>query len=110
MDKSAVEEDKTQEDAKAEEYDNVKTIKPDARSSSLRSLRKVPQLDMPPIIEDYSDLADDDEGELLLQEKVAKFKVSETTFCLCTHRFAYLVLIYLPRKGQACQWKRSLPP
>ncbi|KAG8846902.1 hypothetical protein FRB96_001747 [Tulasnella sp. 330] len=74
MDKSMVEEDKTQEDAKAEEYENVKTIKPDVRNSSLRSLRKVPQLEMPPIIEDYSDLAGDDDAEQLLQEKVAKFK------------------------------------
>lgn len=94
MDKSMAEEDKTQDDAKVEDYDNVKTIKPDVRSSSLRSLRKVPQLDMPPIIEDYSDLADDDEAGLLLQEKVAKFKVSQSY----VHRDVELT--------HACSYKR----
>ncbi|KAG8995688.1 hypothetical protein FRB94_008863 [Tulasnella sp. JGI-2019a] len=78
LDKGATEENKLQDDTKADEFDNVKTIKPDARNASLRSLKKVPPTEMPPIIEDYSDLADDEEGELLLQEKVAKFKAKHS--------------------------------
>lgn len=59
-----------------DETENIKTIKPDAKTaSSLRSLRKITPPEMRPIIEDYSDLAGDDEGEDFLLEKVASFKV-----------------------------------
>lgn len=76
LDKSISDGDKSQtEDRATDEPDNAKTIKADSKSPSIRSLRKVTSPDMGPIIEDYSDLAGDDDGELLLQEKVANFKV-----------------------------------
>lgn len=69
------EEEKSREEAKAEEYENVKTIKPHIQSPSLRSLRKVTPPEMLPIDEDYSDLAGDEDGESRLREKVASLKV-----------------------------------
>ncbi|KAG8897651.1 hypothetical protein FRB99_008009, partial [Tulasnella sp. 403] len=74
LDKSTSEEEKGPSDEKHEENDNLKTIRPDTRSPSLRSLRKVTPPDMCHIVEDYSDLAGDEDGELLLRERVADFK------------------------------------
>lgn len=62
------------EDEKPEHDDNAQTIKPINRSPSSASLLKPPPIDMVPIVEDYSDLAGDDE-EFQLREKVEHFKV-----------------------------------
>lgn len=71
----ASEDEKPQLDEKHDEPDNAKTIRPDAQSPSLRSLRKVtPSSEMSPIVEDYSDLAGEDDDDIILQERVAKFK------------------------------------
>ena len=75
LDKSVSDDEKPQVDEKPDEPDNAKTIRPDAQSPSLRSLRKVTPTDMSPIVEDYSDLAGEDDDDFILQERVAKFKV-----------------------------------
>ena len=63
------------EDDKPEAEDNAQTIRPN-RSPGHHSipLAQSPASDIPPIVEDYSDLAIE-EDEQLLQEKVADFKV-----------------------------------
>ena len=63
------------EDDKPEAEDNAQTIRPN-RSPGHQSipLAQSPPSDIPPIVEDYSDLATE-EDEQLLQEKVADFKV-----------------------------------
>ena len=65
----------TAEDDKPEAEDNAQTIRPN-RSPGHQSipLAQSPASDIPPIVEDYSDLATE-EDEQLLQEKVADFKV-----------------------------------
>ncbi|KAG8969493.1 hypothetical protein FRC03_002354, partial [Tulasnella sp. 419] len=76
LEKTPADEDKSQLEDKAD--DNLKTIRPNARSPSLSSLRRVTP-DMSPIVEDYSDLAGDEDEELHLQEKVADFKLKNST-------------------------------
>jgi hypothetical protein len=63
----------TTEDDRPEVEDNAQTIRPN-RSPGHQSipLAQSPASDIAPIVEDYSDLAED---EQLLQEKVADFKV-----------------------------------
>ena len=65
----------TAEDDKPETEDNAQTIRPN-RSPGHQSipLAQAPSSDIPPIVEDYSDLATE-EDEQWLQEKVADFKV-----------------------------------
>jgi hypothetical protein len=65
----------TAEDDKPEAEDNAQTIRPN-RSPGHHSvpLAQSPASDIPPIVEDYSDLATE-EDEQVLQEKVADFKV-----------------------------------
>lgn len=74
LEKTTIEEDK---DDKQEQDWNAQTIKPTHRSPSgvsYRSLTSSPQSAITPIVEDYSDIAgEEDEG--LLMEKVANFKV-----------------------------------
>ncbi|KAG9000575.1 hypothetical protein FRB90_011783 [Tulasnella sp. 427] len=74
LEKSTAEDEKSPADEKPDEPDNAKTIRPDAQSPSLRSLRKVTPNEMAPIVEDYSDLAGEDDDDFILQERVAKFK------------------------------------
>lgn len=71
LDKLSLEEDK-------QEAENAQTIRPTRSPSSVNTLLKTPPLDMAPIVEDYSDLASEEE-DLHLQAKVANFKVSENT-------------------------------
>ena len=70
----------TAEDDKPESEDNAQTIRPN-RSPGHQSipLAQSPAADIPPIVEDYSDLATE-EDEQLLQEKVADFKVRRYIF------------------------------
>jgi hypothetical protein len=70
LDKTTVDEDKT------ETEDLSRTIRPTrSPGANPKSLVKPPPVEMGPIVEDYSDLADEEE-EIYLQEKVADFKVS----------------------------------
>jgi len=59
--------------------DNAQTIRPMTRSPGQRNipLAQPPSLDIQPIVEDYSDLATE-EDEPWLEEKVADFKVTMT--------------------------------
>jgi hypothetical protein len=68
----------TAEDDKPEGEDNAQTIRP-ARSPGMKvtPLAQPPSSDIVPIVEDYSDLAAE-EDEQQLQEKVAGFKVSRS--------------------------------
>ena len=62
------------EDDKAEPEDNAQTIKPINRSPpGSQPVLKAPASDITPIVEDYSDLAGEDE-EFQLREKVEHFK------------------------------------
>lgn len=74
MDKTVLDEEKPEVD------DNALTIKPN-RSPPAGPLQliKPPPIDMVPIVEDYSDLAGDDE-ENYLQAKVENFKVRSWQF------------------------------
>lgn len=71
LEKSAVDEEKQQ----PEHDDNAKTIRPTNRSprSAPGVISKSPSRDMGPIVEDYSDLGIDEDGEW--QEKFADFKM-----------------------------------
>lgn len=64
------------EDEKPEGEDNAQTIRPN-RSPGLKvvPLAQPPSSNIVPIVEDYSDLAEEDEQQL--KEKVADFKVIE---------------------------------
>ncbi|KAF9221524.1 hypothetical protein BS17DRAFT_809903 [Gyrodon lividus] len=67
------------EDDKPEVDDNAQTIRP-SRSpggSGAIPLAKAPAADIVPIVEDYSDLAAD-EDDIILQEKVADFKMKNS--------------------------------
>jgi len=75
MDKATTE----PEEDKPEVDDNAKTIRPH-KSPSL-GLKK-PLGGMGAIVEDYSDLADEDE-EVTLQNKVADLKVVHVIDCYC---------------------------
>jgi len=70
----------TAEDDKPEVEDNAQTIRPN-RSPGHQPipLAQAPASDIPPIVEDYSDLATE-EDEQWLQEKVADFKVRRYYF------------------------------
>jgi hypothetical protein len=72
------------EDDKPEGEDNAQTIRP-KRSPGLKAvpLAQPPSSNIVPIVEDYSDVAEEDEVQL--QEKVADFKVTKT-FCYITLR------------------------
>jgi len=63
------------DDDRQEIEDNAQTIRPN-RSPGQKSLplAQAPPSDIQPIVEDYSDMATE-EDELLLEEKVANFKV-----------------------------------
>jgi len=63
------------DDDKQEIEDNAQTIRPN-RSPGQKAmpLAQAPPSDIQPIVEDYSDMATE-EDELLLEEKVANFKV-----------------------------------
>ncbi|KZS90479.1 hypothetical protein SISNIDRAFT_475331 [Sistotremastrum niveocremeum HHB9708] len=78
LEKTTIEEDK---DDKQEQDWNAQTIKPTHRSPSgvsYRSLTSSPQSAITPIVEDYSDIAgEEDEG--LLMEKVANFKIKNSS-------------------------------
>lgn len=67
LEKSSMEEEKPEAD------DNTRTIRP-SRSPSMNGSLPRPSTSMSPIVEDYSDLAGEEE-ELHLQAKVADFKV-----------------------------------
>lgn len=55
--------------------DNAQTIRPNrSPAHNTIPLAQPPSLEIPPIVEDYSDMATE-EDEALLQEKVADFKV-----------------------------------
>ena len=71
LDKSAMEDDKPEVD------DNAQTIRPNRSPAgpSTIPLARAPAPDIIPIVEDYSDLASE-EDDIILQEKVADFKVS----------------------------------
>ena len=60
--------------------ENAQTIRPNRSpaSSGNTSLVKAPAPEISPIVEDYSDIGDDDE----LEEKVADFKVLSFAFSL----------------------------
>lgn len=62
------------DDEKQELEDNAQTIRP-TRSPRRQSmpLAQPPSLEIAPIVEDYSDLATD-EDDAVLQDKVAEFK------------------------------------
>jgi len=64
------------EEEKHEIEDNAQTIRPTTRSPGHHNapLAQAPSSDIQPIVEDYSDLATE-EDEAWLQEKVADFKV-----------------------------------
>ena len=66
----------TSDDDRNEMEDNAQTIRPN-RSPGLATipLAQPPPAEIPPIVEDYSDMASE-EDEAWLQEKVANFKVS----------------------------------
>ncbi len=64
---------------------NSRTIKADPASPALRSLRKMASREIGAAVEDYSDLAGGDDGDLLLQAKVANFKVSTISYAKCPH-------------------------
>jgi len=65
----------TLDDDRQEIEDNAQTIRPN-RSPGQKSLplAQAPPSDIQPIVEDYSDMATK-EDEVLLEEKVANFKV-----------------------------------
>lgn len=65
------------EDDKPEVDDNAQTIRPNRSPAGPGTipLAKAPAADIVPIVEDYSDLASE-EDDIILQEKVADFKVS----------------------------------
>ncbi|KAH7885180.1 hypothetical protein F5I97DRAFT_1883246 [Phlebopus sp. FC_14] len=67
------------EDDKPEVDDNAQTIRPNRSPSGPGTipLVKAPAADIVPIVEDYSDLAAD-EDDLILQEKVADFKMKNS--------------------------------
>ncbi|KAG1822659.1 uncharacterized protein BJ212DRAFT_1444950 [Suillus subaureus] len=71
------------EDEKPEGDDNAQTIRPNRSPAGPGTipLARAPSADIVPIVEDYSDIATE-EDELLLQEKVADFKVSVSLFPL----------------------------
>lgn len=65
------------EDDKHESEDNAQTIRPNrSPGPSIVPLAQPPSSDIVPIVEDYSDLATEDDEEWL-QEKVADFKVND---------------------------------
>jgi hypothetical protein len=70
------------DDEKPEGDDNAQTIRPNRSPAGPGTipLARAPSADIVPIVEDYSDIATE-EDELLLQEKVADFKVSA---CVCS--------------------------
>lgn len=64
------------EDDKHEAEDNAQTIRPNrSPGPNIIPLAQPPASDIAPIVEDYSDLATEEDEEWL-QEKVADFKVS----------------------------------
>lgn len=66
LERTAPDDDKTEAD------DNAQTIRPNrSPGTSVVPLAKAPPSEMKPIVEDYSDLADENE----LENKVANFKV-----------------------------------
>lgn len=69
------------EDDKPEVDDNAQTIRPNRSpvGPGTVPLAKAPAADIVPIVEDYSDLASE-EDDIILQEKVADFKVSYKCF------------------------------
>jgi hypothetical protein len=69
------------DDDKPEVDDNAQTIRPNRSpgGSGPIPLAKAPAADIVPIVEDYSDLAAD-EDDIILQEKVADFKVGSLPF------------------------------
>jgi hypothetical protein len=71
------------EDEKPEGDDNAQTIRPNRSPAGPGTipLARAPSADIVPIVEDYSDIATE-EDELLLQEKVADFKVSAFLFSM----------------------------
>jgi hypothetical protein len=73
------------EDDKPEAEDNAQTIRPN-RSPGHQSvpLAQAPASDIPPIVEDYSDLATEEDEEL--QEKVADFKVRHLSYSQRVHK------------------------
>ncbi|TFK73191.1 Pkinase-domain-containing protein, partial [Pluteus cervinus] len=63
------------DDEKPEAEDNAQTIRPTkSPGSNVVPLAKAPPADMNPIVEDYSDIASE-EDEFLLEEKMADFKM-----------------------------------
>lgn len=69
------------EDDKPEIDDNAQTIRPNRSPAgpSTIPLARAPAAGIVPIVEDYSDLASE-EDDIILQEKVADFKVSSNVF------------------------------
>lgn len=65
----------SQEEEKPEVEDNAKTIRPGRSPAMLDNRPLASSPDIAPILEDYSDLATEEEEPLLL-EKVADFKVN----------------------------------
>lgn len=87
--------DKTSnEDEKPEGDDNAQTIRPNRSPAGPGTipLAKAPSVDIVPIVEDYSDIAPE-EDELLLQEKVADFKVGAVTLSLVCCIRAHVVML-----------------
>ena len=82
MEKTTAEEDKPDQDSEDNDNDNdnAQTIRP-TRSPSHHPipLAQPPAAEIEPIVEDYSDLAME-EDEVTLQEKVADFKVCISAF------------------------------
>jgi hypothetical protein len=74
------------EDEKLEGDDNAQTIRPNRSPAGPGTipLAKAPSADIIPIVEDYSDIAPE-EDEFLLQEKVADFKVGAILYHLSLH-------------------------
>jgi hypothetical protein len=69
------------EDEQPEGDDNAQTIRPyrSPAGPGTIPLARAPSADIVPIVEDYSDIATE-EDELLLPESVADFKVSACVF------------------------------
>lgn len=67
------------EEDKPEVDDNARTIRPNRSPAGPGTipLARAPAVDIVPIVEDYSDLASE-EDDVILQEKVADFKVGST--------------------------------